>query len=760
MPRLVIEVFGIVQGVGFRPFVYRLARRLGLTGIVRNDSSGVYIEVQGDEQGTSLFFELLRTQPPPLARITSIQKKQINEITESGFRIIPSKASSDRHTLISPDIATCPDCLSELLDPTDRRFEYPFINCTNCGPRYTIISDIPYDRPFTTMAAFKMCETCLSEYENPDDRRFHAQPNACPVCGPQVSYINSRGEEISELAFDQVAQDLRDGHIIAVKGLGGYHLAVNAENHESVVELRRRKHRFEKPLALMGASLDVLKKIAQIDSYDAELLQSQHRPIVICPRRHTDLVSPQVSPDNDWLGLMLPYTPLHEILFRHTGLPYLVMTSANISEEPICYTNSECTDRMKSIADGYLHHNRPINLRCDDSVVRSFAGNTHFIRRSRGYAPRPVILHKPGPSVLAVGAHLKNTICLTRDRYAFMSQHIGDLENTLTMDVFEQTAQHLQRINEIKPVAIIHDLHPDYLCTRWAVGQPNVPKFAVQHHYAHILSVMAEHGLEEPVIGVALDGTGYGSDGKIWGGEILICDIHSFKRVAHLKNIPLPGGDKAVAQPWRMAMSYLSEAGVNTEEAMDRLFPALKNEFKILKQMIDKKINSPDTSSCGRLFDAVAAILGLRQAVAYEGQAAVLLESSAVKAGQNDLPDIGSFDIINDNECLEIRAEQLIRNIYRGILAQKPIPGLSLAFHLALIDVLEKTICHLRETEKIHKVALSGGCFQNMILLSGLHQRLVKDGFEVLVNLEVPANDGGIALGQAWWGLNNSETGK
>jgi len=548
---------------------------------------------------------------------------------------------------------------------------------------------------------------------------------------------------------------LENGRILVIKGLGGFHLAVDATNDKAVTELRQKKHRFEKPLALMVKSIEFAQKIVRLNEARRNILLSSQRPIVLCERLENIPISGKVSLDNNWLGIMLPYTPVHELIFQSVNLKYLVMTSANISEEPICFENEECLHRMHEIADCYLINNRDIYIRCDDSVTQVFKDRSYFYRRSRGFAPRPVILDTSGPAVLAVGAHLKNSICVTRDNYAFVSQHIGDLENRQTMEVFEQTISHLQNLNKINPEAIIHDLHPEYLSSKWAAENDKLKSYTVQHHYAHILSVMAENGIRDKIIGIALDGTGYGMDDTVWGGEILTCDIHSFERAAHINKVPMPGGEKAVKEPWRMAVSYLlQDKDIGMETAIN-LFPNHENDIKIIQQMLEKQINSPLTSSCGRLFDAVAAILGLRHKVSYEGQAAVILESEA-KHAKDDI-NIGEFKLTDMNSGIIIDSGDIIHNIVHYKLSGTRMPELARAFHVKLVDVLAEAALLIRSKTKINKVALSGGCFQNMILLSGLYERLEQEDFELFINREVPTNDGGICLGQAYWGMNNIE---
>jgi len=752
--RIEIRVGGVVQGVGFRPFVFRLARRLDLCGFVNNNSDGVLIEIEGEQNKLDRFIDTLRFQPPPLAQIIDFSRRLIPLRDDSSFRIIASEKYKLRRTLISPDIATCPDCLSEFNDPHNRRFQYPFTNCTNCGPRYTIILDIPYDRPKTSMAAFPMCPVCQSEYDDPSDRRFHAQPNACPVCGPRLVFVKHSTTIEENDALSAAMRALRRGYIVAIKGLGGFHLAADATNDRTVGHLRERKKRFEKPLALMVHDLEAAREIVHINEQEAQLMQSQQRPIVLCRKKNSGRLSPQISPDNAFLGVMLPYTPLHEGLFQDPEIQFLVMTSANLSEEPICLENEECIDRMNKIADAFLVHDRDIHIRCDDSVLQVFEGVPSFIRRSRGYAPRPVLLTKKGGPLLAVGGHLKNTVCLTRDNQAFLSQHIGDLENLPTLYTFEDTISHLKRLFEVDPRAVIHDLHPGYLSTRWVDEHCPLPAFPIQHHYAHILSVMAEYGMEEDVIGISLDGTGYGTDEMIWGGEILRCNGHQFDRLAHFDYVAMPGGEMAILEPWRMAVAYLYRCLENGKDIAASFFPSHAEALPLIGEMIRKQLNSPLTSSCGRLFDTVAALLDLRTSVAYEGQAAVILEAAAAEFSGR-LPDVGQFFLIKENGKLIIRADEIIRRIVFLKQEGTPVTGISRAFHHSLIRLFCRLAADLREEIGIGKVALSGGCFQNRLLFNGLSKKLADMNFDVYVNRQVPANDGGLCLGQAWWGVLN-----
>ena len=744
---------GIVQGVGFRPYIFRLANRWQLGGFVHNHPDGVLIEIEGNGNGLQNFVKALKYQPPPLALISGIDIREIPNKNQSQFRIEKSNNTLHRNTLISPDINLCEECRSELLDPNDRRYLYPFINCTNCGPRYTIISDIPYDRSKTSMSGFKMCAQCQKEYDDPLNRRFHAQPNACPDCGPSLIFCDINNSYHTTDAIRHVQDALRAGQIIAIKGIGGFHLAADAKNNHAVHRLRIRKHRFEKPLALMVKDLDAAAKYAVISEAASLQLTNLHRPIVLCPKKEKNDLCPEISLDNEYFGLMLPYSPLHELLFHSANPDALVMTSANISEEPICIANDECMKQMEDIADGFLIHNRDIYMRCDDSVLQIVEEKSFFIRRARGYSPRPIKLKKNGRSVLAVGGQLKNTICLTKKNLVFLSQHIGDLENLQSLNAFELTIDHLQRLFEVKPECIIHDHHPEYLSTKWAREKREIPTKSVQHHYAHILSVMAEHDIEDEVIGIALDGTGYGDDGAIWGGEVLMCNLHSFKRISHFDYLPLPGGSRAILEPWRMAVSYLINYFDDGYERATSLFPGRGDQIKIIAQAIEKNVNSPLTSSCGRLFDAVAALLGISETVTYEGQAAILLESLAEKTAR-EIPSLGEFVVIEKDGHYHLNPVEILKNILTLRNQGKDIAGISRAFHETLVTVFTRIASLIRSETGLERIALSGGCFQNRILLQGLMKNLQNEGFQIMTNLEVPVNDGGIALGQAYWGMH------
>ena len=741
-----IQINGIVQGVGFRPFVYKLANAHQLKGQVANTATGVLLHIEGPDETIESFCHDVKEKAPPLAHITElvVQAAPINHYKR--FSIIHSKTGRQRFTLISPDVSICNDCLRELFDPMDRRYGYPFINCTNCGPRYTIIDDIPYDRPKTSMRHFTMCKQCQQEYDDPENRRFHAQPNACAVCGPRVSLHRRSGEEISsDNPVEQAATLLKQGSILAIKGLGGFHLAADAENSASVRALRQRKHREEKPLAVMSYDLAAIETYAYLSKEEAALLRSAQRPIVLLRKKENIPLAAEIFPGNRTVGAMLPYTPLHYLLLRQNLLA-LVMTSGNLSEEPIAIDNADAFIRLKDIADYFLIHDRDIYLRSDDSVVKRMGRTIGFFRRSRGYVPVPVFLKENVRSVLACGAELKNTVCLTRENYAFLSQHVGDLENLATYRFFKKTIQHLRRILSIEPEIIAFDMHPDYLSTQYAKEQALETKIAVQHHHAHVVSCMAENKVSEPVIGLSFDGTGYGTDGKIWGGEILLARYERFERLAHLSYTAMPGGAAAIREPWRMAVGHLYQAyGKDLFNLNLPLFEHIEEKkVRVVAEMIEKRVNSPETSSLGRLFDAVAAIAGIRQHVAYEGQAAMELEMAAGKL-ENERYE---YDVLSEN-VLKIAPQSIIRGIVQDIDKGVRVSTISAKFHATLIRVFSQACHRLKRDTGINCVALSGGVFQNSILLTGLKDALETQGFDVLTHEKVPTNDGGIALGQA-----------
>ncbi len=770
---------GIVQGVGFRPFVFTLASRYGLSGHVGNDSAGVFIEVEGPVDILDHFRQQLIDDAPLLAHIENVTVEVVALRYDHEFQILESQADSTVSPHVPPDVSICDNCLQELLNPKDRRYRYPFINCTHCGPRFTIIQRIPYDRANTTMSAFEMCPACAAEYHDPYSRRFHAQPIACPQCGPILQFIgtgfiaSATGEQALEAA--QVA--LRAGQIVAVKGLGGFHLACDATNNAAVATLRERKGRVDKPFAVMVRSLAQAQQIAWVDDAEADLLASLQRPIVLLRKRADSSLSNLIAPGNPCIGLMLPYTPLHHLLLEDTPL---VMTSGNHSGEPIAFENDEAQQRLGSLADAFLLHNRSIQTPCDDSVFRLSKGQPVPIRRSRGYTPLAVKLPlatpasnqqqllptatSPGAVVLATGAELKNAFCLTHQGYALLSQHIGDMENLETLTAFERAQAHLCDFYHIRPQAIVCDLHPNYLTTRWAetyAQKQGIPLLRVQHHHAHLASVMAEHELDgnQPVIGLCFDGTGYGTDGTIWGGEVLIADYASFKRVAYLKPVPLLGGDLAIKHPYRMALAYLWSCHFPWDEDLPPVIACPPNERGVLARQLASGFQRIPTSSAGRLFDAVASLIGLRHTVTYEAQAAIELEGIASEVASNAYtfhiqtvhPGTKWLPVSSDSSetVLIIDPGQVLASIISDIRVGVSSGIIAARFHDGLVNVLVSVCQQLQALGHGSRVALSGGVFQNVRLLSTLKQRLQELGFTVFDHKLVPANDGGLALGQA-----------
>jgi len=742
-----LKVNGIVQGVGFRPFVFQLAEKFSLKGAVSNTSSGVSIDIEGSPENLASFERELSEKSPPLAYIVeiSIKTKAVKNYVD--FAIVKSKGQAKMSTLISPDVAVCDDCLGEMMAPDDRRYHYPFINCTNCGPRYTIIDGIPYDRPKTSMRQFKMCPLCQAEYDDPTDRRFHAQPNACADCGPHVGLYDNRRNEIipHTQAIKKAADLLKAGHILAIKGLGGYHLAVDAANTDAVKQLRRRKLRGEKPFAIMSYDLEGIRQYARVGSEEEKLLTSMQRPIVLLKKKKPSAISKKIAAGNNYFGVMLPYTPLHYLLLEH-GFDALVMTSGNLSEEPIAIDNDDAFNRLSKIADYFLIHNRDIFLRSDDSIVRYVAGARRFLRRSRGFVPIPVFIKNEIPAILACGAELKNTICVTKQDKAFLSQHIGDLENLPTHEFFKLTIAHLNRILDIDPEIIAYDMHPDYLSTRYALELPADHRIQVQHHHAHIVSCMAEHKLEDAVIGLSFDGTGYGTDGAIWGGEILVARAHEFERAGHLAYVPMPGSAAAIKEPWRMALSYLQNAYGSNFCNLD--LPVVKGidsgKLTVIAEMISKGINSPLTSSLGRLFDGVAAICGIRDRVNFEGQAAMELEMTALE-GSDGVYEYGW----ETDGVYRIFTAPIIQGVVDDVANARPIGEISSRFHRTLICLFTELCVIIGKERELNRVVLSGGVFQNSILLTGLTRALEGKNFSVFSHQQVPTNDGGISLGQA-----------
>jgi hydrogenase maturation protein HypF len=760
--RTAVRVEGIVQGVGFRPFVYSLATSLGLGGLVGNDVDGVFAEVEGPRADVQAFLVSLAREAPPLARIERITTTSMQPRGTASFSIAASEAGFQRRTLVSADTATCADCLAEMNDPGDRRFGYPFINCTNCGPRFTIVRDVPYDRPLTTMAGFVMCDRCAAEYHDPADRRFHAQPTCCPACGPTLSLLDPGGKELPGQPLAAAADLLRQGRVLAVKGLGGYHLAVDASSEAAAATLRERKVREDKPFAVMVPDVAAARRSCEVDETAAALLTSRRRPIVLLPRLPRPGVAAAVAPGNRQLGVMLPYTPLHCLLLACFGRP-VVLTSGNTSDEPIVYRDSEAAERLDGIADAFLTHDRAIQVRTDDSVVRPFRGRETVIRRSRGYVPEPLRVHTRFPRpVLACGAELKNTFCLGKDNHAFVSHHIGDLENAETLRSFTEGIEHFRRLFDITPEVVAHDLHPEYLSTKYAMdvgALAGAELVGVQHHHAHVASCLADNGADGPVIGVAFDGTGYGTDGTIWGGEFLIADLAGFERGAHLAPVPMPGGAAAIRQPWRMAAAYLDAAFAGG--APDDLDVAVRNQkaWPYVLTIARRRLNSPVTSSAGRLFDAVAAILGVRDAINYEGQAAVELEQladpgergtyrAAISAAAGAGP-VAARAFAAGEGPLQIAGADLVLAVAEDLAAGTDRDVIAARFHNGVAGLITDCCLRLRDRHGLSAVALSGGVFQNLLLLHATVGRLQGHGFQVLTHSRVPCNDGGISLGQA-----------
>ncbi len=740
---------GVVQGVGFRPFVYRIATKHRLGGFVCNTPEGVIVEVEGPAGRIDAFLSEALNSLPPAADVSGVSSTEAAIVGESIFHIVASEQAGKKEVLISPDIATCADCLRELKDPDDRRYRYPFINCTNCGPRLTIIRDVPYDRENTSMACFELCPRCRAEYENPADRRFHAEPNACHVCGPRLWIANEKGDSFQDIPSDPVekaAELLLGGNILAIKGLGGFHLAVDAANEEAVRRLRSRKYREEKPFAVMVRDLDAASRIATIGPLERDLLLSPQRPIVLCRKRDNRIIAPSVAPGVPNQGIMLPYTPLHHLLLEKQ-FSTLVMTSANQVDEPICIGNREALARLKGIADFFLFHNRDILVRCDDSVAAVMEKKPVLLRRSRGFAPRPLSLKRNYPAVLALGPQLKATLCILKGGFAYLSPHIGDLETPEARDFHRESLSLMERIAECRPEVIACDLHPAYYTTRLAEELSHREIIRVQHHHAHIVSAMAENGLTCRVIGLAMDGTGYGPDGTAWGGEFLVTGEAEFLRAGHIRSYMLPGSEKAVKDPWRVAASLLREGFGEEWRDVVRKLPLAENEshFDLLEHMMAQEFNSPRSSSLGRVFDGVAAILGTRQAVSFEGQAAMELETLAVRRTRRIYP----FEVDKSGEGTILDLRPLIRAVAEEKIKGKDPTAIAAAFHQTIIVALAVVAVTIREKTGIGKAVLSGGCFQNRVLLEGTVRELEKAGFEVYTHRWLPPNDGCIALGQA-----------
>ncbi|MCX5801444.1 MAG: carbamoyltransferase HypF [Candidatus Eisenbacteria bacterium] len=756
------KILGLVQGVGFRPHVARLARGLNLTGFVINDGTGVFVDIEGPQERLEQFFVRLETEAPPLARISTIERHRKQPVGHRSFSIRESLRPSQRFALISPDIATCEDCLGEFRDSSDRRHGYPFTNCTNCGPRFTIVTDVPYDRVRTTMRDFKMCDACRSEYTDESDRRYHAEPIACPTCGPSIRLVTRAGTAVLGEPIAETVALLKEGAIVAVKGLGGYHLACDARNALAVSTLRKRKCREEKPLAIMVRDIDAARAICMMSEKEETLLTSPQRPIVLLQKRGDILVADEVAPRNKYMGVMLPYTPLHHLLLEGTSpheVSALVMTSGNLTDEPLAYKDEEALVRLGAVADYFLLHDRDIVTRCDDSVAKILQGKPQMIRRSRGYVPDAIHMSFAGRQLLAVGAELKNTFCLAKDDLAFLGHHIGDLKNLEAYEAFKTGIEHLKRLLFIEPELVAHDLHPDYLSTRYAL-ESGLPSLAVQHHHAHIASCMAENGIGTRVIGLSFDGTGYGPDGTVWGGEFLVADFETFERLAHFAAVELPGGEAAINEPWRMAVSYLH---ATFGEKLARMnIPVVErigdDKTNAIVRMIERGVNSPLTSSSGRLFDAVSSLVGLRDFVSFEGQAAMELEMVAsdkpclepypyriVERAKPSLPDVAGK--ATPTWILDLSA--MIEFICEDVRKGEATSDISRRFHETLSRATTEMCCLIRTKTSIKDVCLSGGVFQNALLSTLLVDSLDKAGFKVYLHSLVPPNDGGIALGQA-----------
>lgn len=762
LQRIAVTVRGVVQGVGFRPFVFRLAEEEQLAGWIGNNTEGVFLEVEGEPARVAAFVQRLRTEAPPLSRIDAVASREISPLREAGFRILQSAVLGRVHTAIPADAATCSDCLRELLDPADRRYQYPFTNCTNCGPRFTITRRVPYDRPQTSMASFPMCAACQREYDDPRNRRFHAQPNACWDCGPHVFYCDA--EDANPLdscthsradqweSIEKTIQKILAGRIVAIKGIGGFHLAVDATNSQAVERLRQRKHRFGKPLAVMVRDAEAASFLCDLHPDEAALLHTPARPIVLCAKKNPCLLAESVAPHLPWLGLFLPYAPLQHLLFADGRLRALVMTSANLSEEPICIDNAEAMERLRGVADAYLLHDREILQRADDSVAALVDGAPQLLRRARGYVPLGIALPYDAPPILAVGGHMKNAFALARGPHAYPSQHLGDLENLSAMDFFSESLDHLMRTFEIEPQSVAHDLHPGYISTQWAAtwaAERNLPLLGVQHHHAHIAACMAEHQLMEPAVGLALDGTGFGLDGTIWGGEVLVVDPRNgtMRRSAHLEPFPLPGGDAAVREPWRAAFSALIHAGFPLDEAA-QLSGASFADGKLVERMIERQINAPQTSSLGRLFDAVAAVLLYRKTVDYEAQAAIELEAAALSEPAKHAYPCALRTAESDEGLLCIETKniwiRLIDDLRRGVAVSQ----IAASFHDSIAEAFIASASRVCQQTRISQVVLSGGCLHNRRLARCLREGLEAQGYRVYAHRHVSPGDGGLSYGQ------------
>ncbi len=743
-----VRVEGTVQGVGFRPYVYRLATELRLGGFVYNDARGVVLEVEGPAGAVEDLLRRLVPEAPPLASLERVESERVPSRGTTDFRILESAGDRAPDAPVTPDTATCPDCLRELFDPSDRRFRYPFINCTNCGPRFTIVRGVPYDRPLTTMAAFEMCPACQKEYENPLDRRFHAQPNACPDCGPQLALFDSGRALVGERdqALAEAARALREGAIVAVKGLGGYHLACVAAHAPAVSSLRARKHREDKPFALLVSDIECAHALVELDQVEVAMLEGRERPIVVARRRPAAAVAEAVAPRSRDLGVMLPYSPLHHLLVSDTNAT-LVLTSGNVSDEPIAYRDEDAFERLGGIADLFLVHDRAIETRTDDSVVRATRRRATplLIRRSRGYVPASVPLPLEAPKqLLACGAELKNTFCVAKGTRAWVSHHIGDLENYETLQSFSEGIAHYQRLFGVHPEVVAHDLHPEYLSTKYALDQAGLQPIGVQHHHAHLAACLAEHGERGPAVGAIFDGTGFGTDGTIWGGELLVGALEGSERAGHLLSVAMPGGERAIREPWRMACAWLHAAG--TDEPAGVLAREIEpSRWRAVSELARRGVASPTTTSMGRLFDAVAAICGVRFAVNYEGQAAVELEALCDPAER----DFYAMPISRQQEGVVLDPRPTVHDVLADIMRGAPVPKVAARFHNAVAAATACACMALAGERNLGTIVLAGGTFQNRVLLESIASTLQRAGLRVLVPERLPPNDGGIAYGQA-----------
>jgi hydrogenase maturation protein HypF len=737
--RIFIKVAGIVQGVGFRPFVYNKAMEYSIKGWVNNNSQGVFIDAEGEEDNLNSLLNSIEKNPPPLSKVDSVSYEELDVSGFSSFTIKESEREIGRITLISPDVSTCRDCFNDINDKNNRRYGYPFTNCTNCGPRFTIIKSIPYDRDKTTMSKFKMCPECSGEYKNPSNRRFHAQPNACEICGPHLFIGDSNGNSIvsgDTESLDFTRNMLKQGKIFAVKGLGGFHLCCDAKNADSIMELRKRKKREDKPFAVMAKDISVLSEYCVINDEEKETLEGIRKPILILKRKKEYSLPEDLAPGQTTLGAMLPYTPLHFLLFKE-GIDVLVMTSANISSLPLEYDNDKAFENLNGIVDFFLFHDRDIHISIDDSVARYIHGKIRLIRRARGYVPDPYNFEIKEP-ILAMGPNMKNTFALNKEGYIFLSQFNGDLENIETVNHYKRNIKHMSSIFSFTPKYIAVDYHPNYESTKYGEDLSTSP-VRIYHHHAHIVSCMVENNLDENVIGISFDGTGYGTDGKIWGSEFLISGRKSFQRSAHLEYVPLQGGDKSVIEPYRMAISYIMNS-YPYDEAFKIVSKLYGEKGLTILNIIKNKINCIDSCSIGRLFDAVSSLIGIKDIINYEGQAAIELEAK-IKPGNYQLYPYEIDDSI-------IKTDQIIRGILEDRVSKIDIGIISAKFHNTIIDIILKVCCSLREKHGINKVALSGGVFQNAYLLSNSIDKLEEAGFEVFTQSLFPSNDGGIALGQ------------